>query len=313
MILRLVRKILVAVAVWLLGPMAVVFAHSVLLPDRAGTYEERSGPTFERAGRGPYAYDTPKDIGTLHRFEIGPVAGFGAPEERLWRGVGPTGGPPRPALVLLHGAGRNGASMIDMWQDLARRQDIILLAPDARAARWSLLTDGPMFLGALLQDAAQHYPLDVHRIYLVGHSNGGAHAMRIANLGGGPFRAVATHSGHANRMRMIPAPSPVPIQSFVGDADVAFTVDSSRKALRHLAHAGHPTSLTVIPGHNHWYYGIGKSLAPLMWQRLIEGDAPPRAPSAPPVQQPARLVQPTAPDTSNRENGAKWVRVPQTD
>lgn len=307
MIRRVLRKLLVMGAFWLLGPMAAVFAHALVVPDRAGVYDERSGPSFDRAGQGPYVYQPPEGVGTVHRFEIGPVAGFGALEERVWYGLGPSGGPPRPVIVLLHGAGRNGASMIDMWQDLAARQDIILVAPDARATHWSLVTDGPMFLAALLREAGTHYPVDTGRLFLVGHSDGGAHAMRIANLGGGPFRAVVTHSGHSNRLRMIPALSPVPVHSFVGDADVAFTVDSSRAALEHLARAGHPTSLTVIPRHNHWYYGIGKSLAPLMWQRLTDGEALPRTPVAPP----ADLVQRSAPDQTDRGTGAKWVRVPQ--
>lgn len=312
MIRRLVRKVLVTATLWLVGPMAAVYAHSVILPDRAGVYEESTGPTFAQAGQGPYVYQPPQDVGTLHQFEIGPVGGFGAPEPRRWYGFGPTEGAPRPVVVLLHGAGRNGAAMIDMWQDLAKRQDIVLVAPDARSTRWSLVTDGPMFLGALLKEAAALYPLDADRIFLAGHSDGGAHAMRIANLGGGPFRAVVTHSGHSNPIRMIPALSPVPVHSFVGDADVAFTVDSSRTALEHLARAGHPTSLTVIPDHNHWYYGIGKSLAPLMWQRLTstQGARPE------PANAPDQLVHRAAPDRSDRSDraaGAKWVRVPQSD
>lgn len=309
MIRSFLRKLVVMAALWLLGPVAAVSVHALVLPDRVGAYDVYAGPTFERAGRGPYVYDAPADVGTQHVFGIGPVVGFGAPEERLWYGFGPTDGPPRPVVVLLHGAGRNGASMIDMWQDLAKRQDIVLVAPDARATRWSLVTDGPMFLGALLKEAATRYPLDTDRIYLAGHSDGGAHAMRIANLGGGPFKAVVTHSGHPTRRRMIPAMTPVPIHSFVGDADVTFTVDSSRMALKHLARAGHPTSLTVIPEHNHWYYGIGKSLAPLMWQSLIADAALPQSP----VAQPAQLVQSTAPARTERATGAKWVRVPATD
>ena len=310
MIRRVLRKLVVMATLWLLGPIALVLGHAALLPDRVGAYDERTGPTFDGAGRGPYVYQVPADAGTLHEFQIGPVAGFGAPEERLWHGFGPTDGPPRPVIVLLHGAGRNGASMIDMWQDLAKRQNVVLVAPDARAPRWSLVTEGPMFLSALLKDAAEQYAIDFKSIYLVGHSNGGAHAMRIANLGGGVFRAVATHSGHSNRLRMIPALNPVPIHSFVGDADVAFTVESSRAALTHLARAGHPTSLTVIPGHNHWYYGIGKNLASVMWQRLGADQAPPQSPGSPP---PAQMVQRSAPVPTDRATGAKWVRVPGND
>ncbi|MFP7672820.1 alpha/beta hydrolase [Marivita sp. S0852] len=307
MIRWLLRKALIGAAFWLLGPMAVVFGHSVLVPERVGVFEEHAGATFARAGHGPYAYHAPEDVGMPYQFEIGPVAGFGAPEARRWYGFGPTVGAPRPVLVLLHGGGRTGVSMIDMWRDLAGREDIILLAPDARSTQWSLLTDGPMFLAALLKDAAARYPLDMDRIYLAGHSDGGAHAMRIANLGGGPFKAVVTHSGHSPMPRVIPALNPVPIHSFVGDLDVVFTVDSSRAALKHLARAGHPTSLTVIPGHNHWYYGIGKSLAAVMWHRLTKSTPEMSDPAPSPVE----LVQRPTPEPRNRAAGAKWISVPQ--
>ena len=38
---------------------------------------------------------------------------------------------PAPLLLLLHGSGRNGASLTDKWKDLAKKEGIILVAPDA--------------------------------------------------------------------------------------------------------------------------------------------------------------------------------------
>jgi poly(3-hydroxybutyrate) depolymerase len=38
---------------------------------------------------------------------------------------------PAPLLLLLHGSGRNGASLTDKWKDLAKKEGIILLGPDA--------------------------------------------------------------------------------------------------------------------------------------------------------------------------------------
>src|SRR5437870_3877076 len=38
---------------------------------------------------------------------------------------------PAPLILLLHGSGHNGMSLIDPWKDLAEKEGIILVAPDA--------------------------------------------------------------------------------------------------------------------------------------------------------------------------------------
>ncbi|MGB0507235.1 MAG: hypothetical protein ACPGGK_13650 [Pikeienuella sp.] len=37
-----------------------------------------------------------------------------------------------PVVVLFHGAGRSGLSMIDMWQSTARKHGIVLIAPNSK-------------------------------------------------------------------------------------------------------------------------------------------------------------------------------------
>ena len=38
---------------------------------------------------------------------------------------------PAPLLLLLHGSGRNGFSLVDKWKDLAKKEGIILVGPDS--------------------------------------------------------------------------------------------------------------------------------------------------------------------------------------
>src|SRR3954449_8564077 len=38
---------------------------------------------------------------------------------------------PAPLLLLLHGSGHDGKSLMDPWQSLAKSEGIILVAPDA--------------------------------------------------------------------------------------------------------------------------------------------------------------------------------------
>src|SRR5436309_8776918 len=74
---------------------------------------------------------------------------------------------PAPLLLLLHGSGRNGLSLMDKWKDLAIKEGIVLVGPDAIAsARWSSPADGPDFLNDLLSELKSKYSIDQHRMYL---------------------------------------------------------------------------------------------------------------------------------------------------
>src|SRR5271169_2836582 len=60
------------------------------------------------------------------------------PESRTYYVFAPSGlSGPAPLLLLLHGSGQDGKSLIDVWEELARREGIILVAPDSRdPAEW---------------------------------------------------------------------------------------------------------------------------------------------------------------------------------
>jgi phospholipase/carboxylesterase len=51
-------------------------------------------------------------------------------------------GEPTPLLVALHGAGADGAQMIDLLRDRADEQGLLLLAPDSRRSTWDLIARG---------------------------------------------------------------------------------------------------------------------------------------------------------------------------
>ena len=38
---------------------------------------------------------------------------------------------PAPLLVLLHGSGRNGSSLVEQWEGLAKKEGLILAGPDS--------------------------------------------------------------------------------------------------------------------------------------------------------------------------------------
>lgn len=59
---------------------------------------------------------------------------------------------PAPVLVLLHGSGRNGLSLVEKWKSLAKKEGIILAGPDALNPReWIIPDDGPGLVHELVE------------------------------------------------------------------------------------------------------------------------------------------------------------------
>ena len=55
-------------------------------------------------------------------------------------------------LVLLHGSGHDGRSLLDPWKKLATREGLVLVAPNAQnSAAWQSPADGPKALIAIAE------------------------------------------------------------------------------------------------------------------------------------------------------------------
>jgi poly(3-hydroxybutyrate) depolymerase len=103
---------------------------------------------------------------------------------------------PAPLIVLLHGSGRNGLSLVDPWKDLATKEGFIVVGPDANSGGgWSMPGDGPDFLHDLVEDLKTRYPIDARRVYLFGHSAGAVFAFIISTVESEYFAATAIHAG----------------------------------------------------------------------------------------------------------------------
>ena len=133
---------------------------------------------------------------------------------RLYRPEVATGH--RPALLLaLHGRGASGSRMAALtgFDARAARHGFIVVYPDARQGRWNYLygipgaADGPDDVGFLqrLTDAVtRRHDVDPARRYVVGISNGGFMAQRLActqesrfagfaSVAAGAFAALPEH------------------------------------------------------------------------------------------------------------------------
>ncbi|HYW70553.1 MAG TPA: alpha/beta fold hydrolase, partial [Pyrinomonadaceae bacterium] len=103
---------------------------------------------------------------------------------------------PAPLIVLLHGSGHNGLSLVDKWKDLAAREGVIIAGPDsADPSIWSPVADGPDVLRDLVEQLRSKYSINSRQIYLFGHSGGAVYALTVSMLQSEYFAATAVHAG----------------------------------------------------------------------------------------------------------------------
>src|SRR5437016_4461367 len=133
---------------------------------------------------------------------------------------------PVPVVMLLHGSGRDGMSLMDKWKDLAIKEGFIAVAPDAITSEgWKSPVDGPDFLHELLSVLKSQYSIDSHRMYLFGHSAGATFSLYMALYESEYFAAAAIHAGALqpdDEQIVEPATRRIPIPSDWGDGDPFF-------------------------------------------------------------------------------------------
>jgi poly(3-hydroxybutyrate) depolymerase len=182
-----------------------------------------------------------------------------------------------PLLVLFHGSGRDGSSLIEPWKKLAEKEGIVLLAPDSQNRQgWDVPLDGPELLCALVDHVRQSWPvINARRTYLFGHSAGGVFVLFISMLESEYFAAGAVHAGAWR------APGDfgfvgdlvgrkIPMALTVGDRDQFFPVADVRATEAALAKAGVPVKTHVIAGHDHNYYVTADKVNEWAWSALKE-------------------------------------------
>ncbi|MGH9941919.1 MAG: alpha/beta hydrolase family esterase [Pyrinomonadaceae bacterium] len=178
-----------------------------------------------------------------------------------------------PLLVLLHGSGRNGLSLVEKWKELAEREGVILAGPDARDKRgWQIPADGPDFIRELIEALRAKYPVNPRRVYLFGHSAGAVFAINLSMLESEYFAATAVHAGSWRTEKEISyieyARRKSPLAIIVGDRDAFFPLDSVKATEQALKSRGFPIELTIMKGHDHWYYDLAPEINRNAWSFL---------------------------------------------
>ena len=103
---------------------------------------------------------------------------------------------PAPLIILFHGSGRDGLSLVDKWKELANKETIILAGLNsADSLVWNTTKDGPEVVRDLVEHVKSNYPVDPRRMYLFGHSGGAVYAILLSLMQSEYFAAAAVHAG----------------------------------------------------------------------------------------------------------------------
>ena len=183
-----------------------------------------------------------------------------------------TSASPAPLVVLLHGSGRNGQTLVQPWKEFADKHGIILAGPDAIVpAGWNMGPDGPDFISSLVDIVSAQHPVDPRRVYLFGHSAGAVHALVLGLLESQYFAAVAVHAG-ALPPELYPyiarAARKIPLAIWVGTEDAFFPLPAVRATRDALTAEKMDIKLTEMAGHTHDYYGRARYINQQAWDFL---------------------------------------------
>ena len=180
---------------------------------------------------------------------------------------------PSPLIVMLHGSGRNGISLVEKWKDLAKEEKVIIVGPDAlNSQAWNIPGDGPDFIHELVEALKAKYPINARRVYLFGHSAGAGQALYLSLLESEYFAATAIHAGalHGRQASQLidSAKRKIPIAIFVGTNDNFFPLPVVRATRDALNAKGFNAELTEIKDHTHWYYDKAAEINRSSWEFL---------------------------------------------
>jgi poly(3-hydroxybutyrate) depolymerase len=186
-----------------------------------------------------------------------------------------------PLIVMLHGSNRTGVNLVEKWKDLAKKEGVIIVGPDATDLRgWGSPQDGPDFLHDLVEALKTKQPINPKRVYLFGHSAGASFALEMSMMESQYFAATAIHAGilPGGKDLIDLAKRKIPISIQVGDADEFFPLKLVRATRDALKTAGFTVELTEIAGHDHWYYDQASKFNQTAWDFLkkFELDAEPK-------------------------------------
>ena len=186
-----------------------------------------------------------------------------------------SGSAPAPLVILHHGTGGNGSELVAAWRSLARREKLVLLAPVGTGTYgWQVPQDGPVLHRELVAEASRECAIDLRRMYLVGFSNGGDHALYLA-LAESEYFAAAAIVCAALRQRQLPmvelSPRRIPLFYMTAAGDTTYPPSETRATREALRRLDWPLRARELRGERH---GHPASFPAEAWRFLREHALP---------------------------------------
>jgi poly(3-hydroxybutyrate) depolymerase len=183
------------------------------------------------------------------------------------------GSEPAPLVIALHGSGRDGRPLVDLFRDVAAKDRFIVVGPDATDRRgWQVPADGPAFLYFLIEAVKAKHAIDGRRVYLFGHSAGAGFALVMGLMESEYFAGVAVHSAalqHQGREQLLSAPRKLPIAMFHGTRDTVIPMATGREGRDALLASGFPVDFRELAGYEHnTIYTRGDTIVRPAWDFL---------------------------------------------
>ena len=179
---------------------------------------------------------------------------------------------PSPLLILLHGSGRDGLSLVKKWSEFAKKEGIIIVGPNSlNLEDWKIPEDGPDFIHELVEALKAKHPVNTRRVYLFGHSAGAKQALYLSLLESEYFAATAVYAGALgprNGPYIERAQRKIPIAIFVGTNDELFPLRVVRATRDALNASGFKSELTEIKGYTHGYDDHAAEINRSAWEFL---------------------------------------------
>ena len=178
-----------------------------------------------------------------------------------------------PLIVTLHGSGRDGLSLVEKWKDIADQEGFILAGPNSmNSEKWNSTDDSADFLREIVEQLKAKYSIDPKRVFLFGHSAGAVYALNLSMTESEYFAATAVHAGSWRSEEELSyvqlAKRKTPIAIFIGDRDQFFPIDSVKKTEELLKSNQFPVQVTIMKGHDHWYYDLAPDINRNAWAFL---------------------------------------------
>ncbi len=173
-----------------------------------------------------------------------------------------------PAILLLHGAGGNAASMLAPWKEFARSNEILLIAPELPRQE-SFEQIAPQLFREIVEAVKREWGLDSARVYVFGHSMGGYLAFDAAMFDSDIFAAAAIHASSIDPdyvSILDQAKRKIPIALYIGDQDPLVPLARVRATRDLLQRRGFPLHYVELPGHDHNYEAVSKAINADAWK-----------------------------------------------